>query len=53
MHYNEYNLLGEELKQEAIISIEQIAQHMSDYELMHYSRPLAIAYLALTEEGEI
>lgn len=53
MHYNEYNLSGEELKQEAIISIEQIAQYMSDYELMHYSRPLAIAYLALTEEGEI
>ena len=52
MHYNENNLSGEKLKQDAIMSIEDITRYMSENELMHHSRVLAIAYLALTEEGE-
>ena len=52
MHYNENNLSGEKLKQDAIMSIEDIVQYMSENELMHHSRVLAIAYLALIEEGE-
>ena len=52
MHYNENNLSGEKLKQDAIMSIEDITRYMSENELMHHSRVLAIAYLALTEEEE-
>lgn len=52
MHYNENNLSGEKLKQDAIMSIEDITRYMSENEFIHHSRVLAIAYLALTEEEE-
>ena len=49
MHYT--NDLGDvDLKQEAIATIEHIAQYMDEDELLHHSRPLALAYLALTED---
>lgn len=38
------------LQHEAIASIEKTMGHMDMNELMHYSRPLALAYLALTDE---
>ena len=48
IHYT--NDLGDvDLKQEAIATIEHIAQYMDEDELLHHSRPLALAYLALTE----
>mgnify|MGYP006999392064 FL=1 len=49
MHYT--NDLGDvDLKQEVIATIKHIAQYMDEDELLHHSRPLAIAYLALTED---
>ena len=51
MHYT-YDLdCGADLKQEAIAAIESIAQYMDEDEILHHSRPLAIAYLALTEDA--
>ena len=53
MHYT-YDLdCGSDLKQEAIATIEDIAQYMDEDELLHHSRPLAIAYLALTEDASV
>lgn len=50
IHYT--NGLGDiDLKQEAIATIEHIAQYMDEDELLHHSRPLALAYLALTEDA--
>ena len=50
MHYT-YGLdCDSDLKQEAITTIETIAQYMDEDELLHHSRPLALAYLALTED---
>ena len=52
MHYT--NDLGDvDLKQEAIATIEHIAQYMDEDELLHHSRPLALAYLALTEDASV
>ena len=52
MHYT--NDLGDvDLKQEAIATIEHITQYMDEDELLHHSRPLAIAYLALTEDAAV
>lgn len=52
IHYT--NDLGDvDLKQEAIATIEHIAQYMDEDELLHNSRPLALAYLALTEEASV
>lgn len=42
-----------DLKQEAIATIEHIAQYMDGDELLHHSRPLALAYLALTEDTSV
>ena len=51
MHYT-YDLdYGSDLKQEAITTIEHIAQYMDEDELLYHSRPLALAYLALTEDA--
>lgn len=51
MHYT-YDLdYDSDLKQEAITTIETIAQYMDEDELLHHSRPLALAYLALTEDA--
>lgn len=51
MHYTHDLDCGSDLKQEAITTIEHIAQYMEEDELLHHSRPLAIAYLALTEDA--
>lgn len=50
MHYTDDLDYVSDLKQEAIATIENIAQYMDEDELLHRSRPLAIAYLALTED---
>ena len=51
MHYtHDLDYCGSDLKQEAIATIEQIAQYMDQDELLNHSRPLALAYLALTED---
>ena len=52
MHYTN-GLDNVDLKQEAITTIEHIAQYMDEDELLHHSRPLAIAYLALTEDASV
>ena len=51
MHYTHDLDRGSDLKQEAITTIEHIAQYMDEDELLHHSRPLALAYLALTEDA--
>lgn len=52
MHYtHDLDYCGSDLKQEAIATIEQIAQYMDEDELLNHSRPLALAYLALTEDA--
>lgn len=53
MHYTHDLDCGADLKQEAIATIEHIAQYMDEDELLHHSRPLAIAYLALTEDASV
>ena len=53
MHYTHDLDCGVDLKQEAIATIEHIAQYMDEDELLHHSRPLAIAYLALTEDDSV
>mgnify|MGYP004519035593 FL=1 len=50
MHYTHDLDCGADLKQEAIATIENIAQYMEEDELLHHIRPLALAYLALTED---
>lgn len=51
MHYTHDLDFGSNLKQEAIATIEQISQYMDEDELLNHSRPLALAYLALTEDA--
>ena len=53
MHYTHDLDCGVDLKQEAIATIEHIAQYMDEDELLRHSRPLAIAYLALTEDDSV
>lgn len=53
MHYTHDLDCGADLKQEAIATIENIAQYMDEDELLHHSRPLALAYLALTEDASV
>ena len=53
MHYTHDLGCGADLKQEAIATIEHIAQYMDEDELLHHSRPLALAYLALTEDAAV
>lgn len=53
MHYTHDLGCGADLKQEAIATIEHIAQYMDEDELLHHSRPLALAYLALTEDASV
>lgn len=50
MHYTNDLPDGADLKAEAVAVIERIAQYMEKDVLLHHSRPLALAYLALTEE---
>lgn len=53
MHYTNDLSDGADLKAEAVAAIEQIAQYMEKDVLLHHSRPLALAYLALTEEVDV
>ena len=53
MHYTHDLDCGVDLKQEAIATIEHIAQYMDEDELLHHSRPLALAYLALTGDASV
>ncbi len=46
----DYEVDGADLKAEAVAVIEHIAQYMEKDVLLNHSRPLALAYLALTEE---
>lgn len=50
MHYTNDLPDGADLKAEAVAVIERIAQYMEKDVLLNHSRPLALAYLALTEE---
>ena len=50
MHYTNDLTDGADLKAEAVAVIEQIVQYMEKDVLLNHSRPLALAYLALTEE---
>lgn len=50
MHYTNDLPDGADLKAEAVAVIEHIAQYMEKDVLLNHSRPLALAYLALTEE---
>lgn len=50
MHYTHDLDCSTDLKQEAIATIENIAQYMDEDKLLHHSRPLALVYLALTED---
>lgn len=50
MHYTNDLRDGADLKAEAVAVIEHIAQYMEKDVLLNHSRPLALAYLALTEE---
>lgn len=53
LHYT--NDLSEDvdLRQEAIATIEQAAQYMEEDVLLHHSRALALAYLALTDGTDV
>ena len=53
MHYTRDLDCDVDLKQEAIATIGHIAQYMDEDELLHHSRPLALAYLALTEDASV
>lgn len=48
-HYQE-DIPDEGLLDEAIATLESFFPYLSEKELLHHSRPLAIAYLALTHE---
>lgn len=50
MHYANDLPDGADLKAEAVAVIEHLAQYMEKDVLLNHSRPLALAYLALTEE---
>lgn len=53
MHYTDDLDCDVDLKQEAIATIEHIVQYMNEDELLYHSRPLALAYLALTEDDSV
>lgn len=50
-HY-QADLPDELLREEAIATLEAIFSYLSEEELLHHSRHLAIAYLALTFQPE-
>lgn len=53
LHYADGLSENVTMKDEAIATIEDIFRRMSEYEFLHFNRPLAIAYLALTEEPKM
>lgn len=50
LHYTDDLSEDVDLRQEAIATIEQAAQYMEKDVLLHHSRALALAYLALTDD---
>nr|DAW56306.1 MAG TPA: hypothetical protein [Caudoviricetes sp.] len=53
LHYTDDLSEDVDLRREAITTIEQAAQYMTEDELLHHSRALAIAYLALTDAADV
>ena len=53
LHYTDDLSEDVDLRQEAIATIEQAAQYMTEDELLHHSRALALAYLALTDAADV
>lgn len=52
LHYTDDLSENVDLRQEAIATIEAAAQYMTEDELLHHSRALALAYLALTDAAD-
>ena len=53
LHYTDDLSEDVDLRQEAIATIEAAAQYMTEDELLHHSRALALAYLALTDAADV
>lgn len=53
LHYTDDLSEDVDLRQEAIATIEQAAQYMEEDVLLHHSRALALAYLALTDAADV
>ena len=53
MHYTDDLSEDVDLRREAIATIKQAAQYMTEDELLHHSRALALAYLALTDAADV
>lgn len=53
LHYTDDLSEDVDLRQEAIATIEQAAQYMTEDALLHHSRVLALAYLALTDAADV
>lgn len=53
LHYTDDLSEAVDLRREAIATIEQAAQYMTEDELLHHSRALALAYLALTDAADV
>lgn len=53
LHYTDDLSEDVDLRREAITTIEQAAQYMTEDELLHHSRALALAYLALTDAADV
>lgn len=53
LHYTDDLSENVDLRKEAIATIEQAAQYMEEDVLLHHSRALALAYLALTDGTDV
>lgn len=53
LHYTDDLSEDVDLRREAIATIEQAAQYMTEDALLHHSRVLALAYLALTDAADV
>lgn len=53
LHYTDDLSENVDLRKEAIATIEQAAQYMEEDVLLHHSRALALAYLALTDGADV
>lgn len=53
LHYTDDLSEDVDLRKEAIATIEQAAQYMEEDVLLHHSRALALAYLALTDAADV
>ena len=52
-HYQEPGQSDDQLLEEAIVTLEHYLELKNEFELLHRSRPLAIAYLALCHEKDV